>query len=148
VIFDVPHGEGQKRLMVSDEQQFRIVSSNRAPANLESIARSLTSPTELGDFDSFISTRKELLVVVNDHTRPAPTAVVLSKLNLKGKDVMTIVADGTHRSPNQQEMQETLAVRAPHMGEDCSYITLGMTVPLCNSAVRKEELASRESSAL
>ena len=116
VIIDVPYGERPQRLVVSDDQQIQVVSPQKTPADAESIARALANPIESEDLRSFIAARKKLLVVVNDHTRPTPTPTVLGKLNLKDKDVTTIIAGGTHRAPTQQEIQRILGGPVPPYG--------------------------------
>jgi len=116
VKIDVPYGEGLQRLAITDDQQVKTVSPEKTPGNTESIAKSLANPTEFEDLSTFIATRKKLLVVVNDHTRPTPSSIVLRKLDLKGHDVTTIIACGAHRAPNQQEIQQILGGPAPPYG--------------------------------
>ncbi len=105
---EIPYGNRSQQLNVSDDQLVEVASPKDTPANPESITKSIAAPTQFEDFESFISSRKKLLVVVNDHTRSTPTAEVLKQLKLKGKDATTIIACGTHREPNQQEIHEIL----------------------------------------
>jgi len=117
VEIDISYGQGQKRLVLSKDQPMETVSQKKTHADPESVTRSLSSPTKFAGFDSFISARKKLVVVVNDHTRPTPTAAVLRDLGLRGKDVSTIIACGAHRSPNQQEIEQILGgAIAPYGG--------------------------------
>ena len=100
--------------------QAQTVSPKATVSDPGSISKSMTNPVEFVDIRSFISRRKKFLVVVNDHTRPTPTASVLRELELKGKDVTTIVANGTHRAPTKQELEDILGGRdatPPYGGE-------------------------------
>jgi len=96
---DVPYGQVTMPLELSADGPIDLVSPRRTPADESCIARSLSSPQAFPDLTSFLSTRKRILVVINDHTRPTPTAAVMRTLDLKEKDVTTIVASGAHRPP-------------------------------------------------
>jgi nickel-dependent lactate racemase len=115
---DIRYGQGTMRLDVSDDRPIDVVSPRRTPADESSIARSLTSTQAFPDLPSFLSSRKRILVVINDHTRPTPTAKVLRALHLKGKKVTTIVGSGAHRSPFQRELEGLLGgARPPYDGK-------------------------------
>jgi nickel-dependent lactate racemase len=49
-------------------------------------------------------------------TRPTPSATVLNKLDLRGKDVTIIVATGSHRSPTSDELSKILGANVPPFG--------------------------------
>jgi len=93
-----------------------IVSPRKTPVDECSIARSLSQPTAFTDFGSFVANKRKILVVINDHTRPTPTSTVLKKLDLKGKEVTTIVATGAHRSPYPEELLRLLGAAVPPYG--------------------------------
>lgn len=105
---EIPYGNRPQTLHTIDEQSVEIASPKRTPANPGSVSKSIATPNQFEDLDSFVSVRKKLLVVVNDYTRPTPTSHVLKQLNLRGKDATTIIACGTHREPKQQEIHEIL----------------------------------------
>jgi nickel-dependent lactate racemase len=105
---EIPYGNRSQKLHTSVDQLVEFASPKRTPANLGVLSESMASPAQFEDLDSFVSTRKKLLVVVNDYTRPTPTSYVLKQLNLRGKDATTIIASGTHREPNQREIHEIL----------------------------------------
>jgi nickel-dependent lactate racemase len=113
---DVPYGQVTMRLELSDDRPIDLVSPRRTPADESCIARSLTTSQGFPELTSFLSTRKRILVVINDHTRPTPTAAVLRTLDLKGKDVTTIVASGAHRLPSQRELEGLLRGAEPPYG--------------------------------
>lgn len=115
---DVPYAQGSMKLELNDDRHIDVVSPRWTPPNPNSIARSLSRPDQLPDLASFVSKRRRLLVVINDHTRPTPTSDVLRNLDLKEKEVTTIVACGAHRAPSQRELNELLGgPRPPYGGE-------------------------------
>jgi nickel-dependent lactate racemase len=115
---EVPYGQVRMRLELGDDRPIDIVSPRRTRADGSCIARSLARPQAFSDVRSFLSTRNRILVVINDHTRPTPTAAVLRTLDLKGKDVITIVASGAHRPPSPRELKTLLGgVQPPYGGK-------------------------------
>jgi len=113
---DVPYAQASMKLEVNDDRPIDVVSPRWTPPDPNSISTSLSNPHEFPDLASFLSNRKRLLVVINDHTRPTPTAEVLEKLQLKEKEVTTIVASGAHRAPSHQELSELLGGPQPLYG--------------------------------
>jgi nickel-dependent lactate racemase len=116
VKFDIPYGQGSVGLELADCTFSEVVSPKRTPVNENSIAKSLSNTTNFKDLDSFLANKRKILVAINDHTRPTPTSIVLKKLDLKGKKVTTIIATGTHRSPNPAELSRILGGAAPPYG--------------------------------
>jgi nickel-dependent lactate racemase len=76
----------------------------------------MRDPVDCKDFDSWIANKSRILVTVNDHTRSTPTAEVLKYLNLKGKEVTTIISSGSHRAPNASELRGILGDDTPPYG--------------------------------
>jgi len=56
-------------------------------------------------FEEFLKTEEEIVFVVNDGTRPTPTAKILEEIwpLLKGREVFFLVATGVHRGPTEDE---------------------------------------------
>ena len=103
-------------LVIEEGRRVEVVSPKAAPPDPGAVLRSIANPTNFKDFDSFISDKSQLLVVVNDHTRSTPTADVLKSLHLSEKEVTTIVASGSHRPPNPKELQEIIGGETPPYG--------------------------------
>lgn len=101
---------------LDDGGQVETVSPRKTPADEGSIAKSLSRPKGFTDLASFVENKKKILVVVNDHTRPTPTLNVLKNLDLKGKDITTLVATGAHRSPSRAELSRILGGLVPPYG--------------------------------
>ena len=116
VKIDIPYGENSIRFELADGTPTEIVSPKKSTVDDYSIAKSLSQPTDFQDLKSFIASKKKILVVMNDHTRPTPSASVLAKLDLRGKEVTTIVATGTHRSPYPNELVRLLGGALPPYG--------------------------------
>jgi nickel-dependent lactate racemase len=100
---------------IDEGRPVEIVLPKDTPAQ-GSIAATLSHPINFEDLEPFIAQRRKILVVMNDHTRPTPSLEVFKHLNLKGKDVTTIVAPGTHRSPYPHELTGLLGGSTPPYG--------------------------------
>ena len=109
-------GERSTHLKFDVNRPVEVVTSRRAPVDLDSLSRSISKPIASADLASFVAGKMKILVVVNDHTRPTPTAAVLGFLPLSGKEVTTIVATGTHRSPTPDEVARLLGGPSPQFG--------------------------------
>ena len=108
----IPYGDEVMPLVLKDEL-VEVVSARNFAADEDSIVRSLDRADP--SFESFISERNRILVVINDHTRPLAKSV-LEKLPLKGKEVTTIIATGTHRAPTHEELVYLLGGDTPPYG--------------------------------
>jgi nickel-dependent lactate racemase len=65
----------------------------------------LEEPLGSPGLDDFLRGREKVLIVVNDATRPTPTAEVLEAIlpNLAGRRLQILVATGSHRPPTDGE---------------------------------------------
>jgi len=74
----------------------------------EAVAKPLDSPS----LEAFLEGAERLLVIVNDATRPTPTAAVLDALGdqLEAGKARFIVATGAHRAPTEAEYRQILGV--------------------------------------
>jgi nickel-dependent lactate racemase len=109
----IPYGTTSVDLDVEQGTEVEFASPAETPANVESISESLENPCDSVDLQEFITERKKLLVAVNDHTRPTPSYEVMKHLHFKNKEVTTIIASGSHRLPNPQEIQRIVGGNAP-----------------------------------
>lgn len=78
----------------------------RAGDESEIIDAALRNPVGTGSLEDFVENSDRILVLVNDATRPTPTAKVLLRMRdiLKShKDVRFLVATGAHRGPTEEE---------------------------------------------
>jgi nickel-dependent lactate racemase len=105
----------QSMLLETKDEVTEVVSPKHFHEDERAVARSLSNPNGAADLDSFLSGRKRILVVINDHTRPVVSAV-LKHLPLMEKEVTTIVATGTHRPPDLRELERLLGGSEPPYG--------------------------------
>ena len=112
----IPFGHGTMPLEFGEDRPVRIVSPRNTPADLDAIPRTIASPIGVPTLKNFISDKRRVLVVVNDHTRPTPSHEVLKHLPLDGKEVTTIIAGGTHRQPDVKEVERIIGSKVPPYG--------------------------------
>jgi nickel-dependent lactate racemase len=113
---EIPYGQTSMELELAGAPFTEVVSPKKTPVDESSITRSLSQPTNFKSLGSFLANKRKIIVVVNDHTRPTPSSIVLQKLDLSQKDVTTIIATGTHRSPTQTELSKILGGTVPPFG--------------------------------
>jgi len=106
----IPYGNEMMPLNL-DGRSIREVSPKHVSVIDDVLSKSFVSSS----LESFVSERKKLLVVINDHTRPFASGL-LGQLPLKSNDVTTIVATGSHREPTPEELQLLLGGDAPPYG--------------------------------
>jgi len=103
---DLPYRNGNIGVELPDDAQI-IEPNNRttpdSPAKL--IGEAIGNPLDSPPLDRFLDGAKDLLVIVNDGTRPTPTAVVLDVIGdrLEACGARFIVATGAHRAPTEDE---------------------------------------------
>ena len=112
----IPFGQGSMNLEFEKGRRVEIVSPKAAPPDADAIRGSIANPIDFQAFDSFVSRRHRILVVVNDHTRSTPTAEVLKELPLRKNEVTTIIASGSHRAPDAREIRKIVGGEAPPYG--------------------------------
>ncbi|SUX30779.1 general glycosylation pathway protein [Campylobacter sputorum subsp. bubulus] len=73
----------------------------------EAINNGLKNPLNQKSFDNFIDTKDKIVIIVNDGTRPTPTAKILSQIypKIKNKNKVFIIANGCHRDPTEDEYE-------------------------------------------
>jgi nickel-dependent lactate racemase len=110
---DVPWGTGTTPVEIEQSRIAGVLGANveRAADPAAVLRTALTKPGE--EFEAFLaSVPSPLLVVVNDGTRPTPSAAVLAELRpalerwlqAPGRELSFAVATGTHRVASPQEL--------------------------------------------
>ena len=71
------------------------------------IAKALANPINQKSFDEFIAGEQKIVVIVNDGTRPTPTAKILRQIypKIREKNKIFIIATGCHREGTQEEYE-------------------------------------------
>lgn len=105
----VPWKNGSITVEIPDKRILGIIEPNEVPENDERllVEESLREPIGSVDLKGFLVGNDPLLVIVNDGTRPTPTAGIMSVLHkyLKGMEVTYLIATGVHRAPTEEEYE-------------------------------------------
>ncbi|WP_319509078.1 nickel-dependent lactate racemase [uncultured Methanolobus sp.] len=87
-----------------------VIAPNQVEVGDESqiITESLKSPVGMKSLEDFVKNSDKILILVNDATRPTPTAKVLAEMAdilTEHEDVRFLVATGAHRGPTEDEFR-------------------------------------------
>jgi nickel-dependent lactate racemase len=104
----IPYGKDDKlNVKVADKNILAVVHPNEVKEQNESkiLLNAIEKPIKSKTFKEFLSNAKDVLFIVNDGTRPTPTAKVLDMIHdqIKDKNIKFVVATGVHRAPTQEE---------------------------------------------
>jgi len=106
---NISYKKGTIPLKLDEKRIIKIVEPNTVPLTdeVEVIKRGLENPFGKNSFQSFLNDCEKLLIIVNDGTRPTPTARVLKHIypELDKLDVQFIIATGVHRAPTDEEFR-------------------------------------------
>ncbi len=105
---DVPYGkDGHQHLNVPDANYLGTLRPNELPHSDEDeeLDQALDSPIDAKSIEEFLEGGKDIVFIVNDGTRPTPTAAVLRHLtgHVDLSKVRFLIATGTHRAPTEDE---------------------------------------------
>ncbi len=107
---EIPYGRDFQEIYVKDENFGEMVYPNQVNVENEAdtLFQALENPIQSRPFKEFLSDARDVLFIVNDGTRPTPTAKVLEMIHSDIKDltVTFIIATGCHRAPTEEELQE------------------------------------------
>ncbi|MCX7021762.1 MAG: nickel-dependent lactate racemase [bacterium] len=105
----VPWGKGEQTVELERDRLAGIVHPNRVDTGdeIETLRRALSNPLGAVPFGEFIGAGGNVLVIVNDGTRPTPTAKVLDIIegDLVGVEPRFLIATGVHRGPTEEELR-------------------------------------------
>lgn len=103
----IGYGKEDFLLQIPDNNVAGVVYPNEVSvgSETEALVNAIDNPINSVSFDQFLSDAKDILFIVNDGTRPTPTAKVLEILydKIKNRDVRFIIATGMHRAPTDEE---------------------------------------------
>jgi nickel-dependent lactate racemase len=104
----VPYGkEGEKTVTISDQLDTSFLEANEVeiqePGML--LDQALNTPISSPSLKDFLADARDLLVIVNDATRPTPTKQVMDVIydQITHLPVKFIIATGAHRGPSHEE---------------------------------------------
>ena len=94
-------------LSVPEKNLLRVFNPNPVTKFDETtlIAKALANPINQKSFDEFIAGDEKIVIIVNDGTRPTPTAKILKQIypKLRDKNKIFIIATGCHREGTLDE---------------------------------------------
>ncbi len=106
---EIPYGREIVEAFINDENFGGYVYPNAVPRSdeKETLFKALNNPVASKSFDDFLDDADDILFIVNDGTRPTPTAKVLDIIHdrIADKKVRFIIATGVHRGPTEGELQ-------------------------------------------
>ena len=108
MVVEVPYGKDEIiDINIDDKFVSEIVNPNKVPVGneKETIQNAISNPINSKNFHDFLKDSKDVLFIVNDATRPTPTAKVLDIIydDIKDYNINFIVATGIHRAPTEDE---------------------------------------------
>jgi len=106
---EIPYGD-QLVEVTLPAKNLNIIRPNQVKSQDETkiLLAALDNPIDSLNFDTFLKGTQRILILVNDGTRPTPTAKVLEILypKLEDKNLIFLVATGSHRPPTEKEYQQ------------------------------------------
>ncbi|MDM7996922.1 MAG: nickel-dependent lactate racemase [Acidobacteriota bacterium] len=104
----VPYGkDGKLEAEIEDTCVLGVIEPNEVKIGDETevIRQALANPIGSPSLKEFLKDARDVLFIVNDPTRPTPTARVIDMIqdDIAGHKVSFIVATGIHRAPTEEE---------------------------------------------
>ena len=99
------------------------------------IAKALANPINQKSFDEFIAGDEKIVIIVNDGTRPTPTAKILKQIypKIRDKNKIFIIATGCHREGTLEEYEMIF-------GKEI-YAELNAKGEVCDHDSKKDEMS-------
>lgn len=100
---DVPYGKEHRTVEIADKNLVGVYYPNEVET--KSADETINSVLREKEFSKIMETNEKVVFIINDGTRPTPTAKVLKEIykDIKDKDLLFIVATGAHRPPTEEE---------------------------------------------
>ncbi|MGQ9587287.1 MAG: nickel-dependent lactate racemase [Thermoplasmata archaeon] len=136
---EVPYGEGREIVEVPEGNLGEVVYQRDvvAPDEVQVVLDAVSRPVGSEPLDRFLEGGENILVIVNDATRPTPSWRILKAIwsYLEGKNVRYLVATGMHQVPTEDEyklifgeLYESIKARVfAHNSKNSEMVDLGYT---------------------
>jgi lactate racemase len=120
----VPYGKGGTLEAEIDEQcVLGIIEPNEVKIGDETevIRQALAHPVGSPSLKEFLKDARDVLFIVNDATRPTPTARIIDMIqdDIAGHKVSFIIATGIHRAPTEEEYIQIFSEKYYKKYKDC-----------------------------
>lgn len=103
---DIPFGQSKAKVNVPEPCKILIPKKIEVKDEQKTIQDALRNPIGTGSFQDFVNASKQLLVIVNDASKPTPTSKILEQIYpelSKHSYFKFLIATGTHKPPNEEE---------------------------------------------
>ena len=103
---DIPYGKENIKINIDAPCEILVPKKVSIKNEDKLIEGALENPIGFGSYDEFAEKANKLLVIVNDATRPTPTAKILKYLLpvlASHPDLKFLIATGVHRAPTEEE---------------------------------------------
>jgi nickel-dependent lactate racemase len=115
----IPYGREEIFVNIDERNVGEIIHPNevRCPDEADTLRHALDNPISSKKFEEFLSDARDVLFLVNDATRPTPTAKILKMLHplISKMTVKFLVATGAHRAPTEEEYAEIFGDLLPEL---------------------------------
>lgn len=153
----LPYRKETIEVTVPSGVEFEVLEPNDVPSSdsASALHAALASPCGIG-LEEYLGDSTDLLVIINDATRPTPTAVVLDAVHdtIAGRNIRFLVATGVHRGATTEELKTLLGTHFTRYGsrvtshecrkkDDMVYLgttPMGTEVSLNRMAVEAEKI--------
>jgi nickel-dependent lactate racemase len=117
VYVKIPYGKENMEIRVPEKNFAGCLDITKIDADgpeVEILTNALEKPGSDVTFKDFIKDTDDILIIVNDATRPTPTARVMDILlrYIADKNLSFLVATGAHRAPTEDELEY---IFGPHL---------------------------------
>jgi len=101
----IPYGKEKIEVEINDNNLQGVYFPN--DVEKREFASEFAKNLEKANFAKFMEGDERVVFIVNDGTRPTPTAKVLKVIydDIKDKNIYFIIATGAHRAPNDEEFE-------------------------------------------
>jgi nickel-dependent lactate racemase len=104
---EIPYGDSSETVELADRNVEGVLYPNpvRSGDEQQVLRKAIENPINSPKLEEFLNGKKRILLIVNDATRPTPTARIMEIIYplLKGKDFKILIATGAHRAPTEEE---------------------------------------------
>jgi len=105
----VPYGKDSKlEAEINERSVIGVIEPNEVKIREEAgiIREALANPIGSPSLRKFLEDARDVLLIVNDATRPTPTARILDYIenDIAGHNIRFIIATGVHRAPTEEEL--------------------------------------------
>ncbi len=110
MLVQLPYGKEKLEVELDETRIAGMIEGNDVPVadETETVRKAIESPINSKSLRDFLAGARDVLFIVNDATRPTPTARVLEIIYeaIKPYNIKFIIATGIHRAPTEEEYRQ------------------------------------------